>query len=135
MNKQIFTKYREMMMYLFFGVLTTLVNILSYWFCFELLSVPNVPSSMLAQVLAILFAFVTNKLWVFDSRQWIISIVAFEIVSFFGCRFLSAAFDVIFMWVTVDLLSWHAMAMKILSNVVVVIVNYIASKFFVFKKK
>ena len=130
----LFLKYREICLYLFFGVLTTAVNVAVYFVMFELLMLPNVVSSIAAQVAAILFAYITNKIWVFRSRGWRLRTLIFEIVSFFGCRMASAAFDVLFMWVTVDLLSWWPLWMKIIANAVVVILNYVASKYLIFRK-
>jgi putative flippase GtrA len=130
----LFLKHREICLYLFFGVLTTAVNVAVYFVMFEVLMLPNVASSIAAQVAAILFAYITNKIWVFRSRGWRLRTLIFEIVSFFGCRMASAAFDVLFMWVTVDLLSWWPLWMKIIANVVVVILNYVASKYLIFRK-
>ena len=130
----LFLKHREICLYLFFGVLTTAVNVAVYFVMFEVLMLPNVVSSIAAQVAAILFAYITNKIWVFRSRGWRLRTLIFEIVSFFGCRMASAAFDVLFMWVTVDLLSWWPLWMKIIANAVVVILNYVASKYLIFRR-
>lgn len=128
-------KYHEVIMYLVFGVLTTLVNIVTYYILYTFLGVGNVASTTWAQVISILFAYITNKLWVFEAKSWKISLIAYEIISFFGFRALSALFDICFMWVTVDLLSIWPLGMKITSNVIVVIMNYLASKLIIFKKK
>ncbi len=130
----LFLKHREICLYLFFGVLTTAVNVAVYFVMFEVLMLPNVASSIAAQVAAILFAYITNKIWVFRSRGWRLRTLFFEIVSFFGCRMASAAFDVLFMWVTVDLLSWWPLWMKIIANAVVIILNYVASKYLIFRR-
>lgn len=133
--KHYYVKYNSVIMYLIFGVLTTLINIVCYFLLYNCLHVSNVISTSIAQVVSILFAYITNKLWVFDSKSWKFSVICYEIVSFFGFRALSALFDIGFMWITVSLLSLWPLGMKITSNVVVVILNYLASKLFIFRKK
>lgn len=133
MLQSLFIKYKEALLYLFFGVLTTLVNIVTYYLFFDLFNVANVTSTVVAQFFAIIFAYVTNKLWVFNSKSWQLKTISFEIFSFFGCRLASAAFDVIFMWVSVDILSLWPILMKVVANVIVVVLNYFASKLLIFK--
>ena len=133
MLQSLFIKYKEALLYLFFGVLTTLVNIVTYYLFFDLFNVANVTSTVVAQFFAIIFAYVTNKLWVFNSKSWQFKTISFEIFSFFGCRLASAAFDVIFMWVSVDILSLWPILMKVVANVIVVVLNYFASKLLIFK--
>lgn len=122
-------------MYLVFGVLTTLVNIITYYVLYNFCRVGNVLSTTWAQVLSILFAYLTNKLWVFNSKSWKFSLICYEIISFFGVRAVSALFDIGFMWVTVSLMNIWPLGMKITSNVIVVIMNYLASKLMIFKKR
>lgn len=86
-------------------------------------------------MLSILFAYITNKLWVFNSKSWKFSLICYEIISFFGFRAVSALFDIGFMWVTVSLMNIWPLGMKITSNVIVVIMNYLASKLMIFKKR
>lgn len=133
MLQSLFIKYKEALLYLFFGVLTTLVNSVTYYLFFDLFNVANVTSTVVAQFFAIIFAYVTNKLWVFNSKSWQLKTISFEIFSFFGCRLASAAFDVIFMWVSVDILSLWPILMKVVANVIVVVLNYFASKLLIFK--
>lgn len=130
-----FQKYHEVIMYLVFGVLTTLVNIITYYVLYNFCRVGNVLSTTWAQVLSILFAYITNKLWVFNSKSWKFSLICYEIISFFGFRAVSALFDIGFMWVTVSLMNIWPLGMKITSNVIVVIMNYLASKLMIFKKR
>lgn len=133
--RELAVKYRSMILYVFFGAMTTLVNMAAYWLCFDVTGIPNVPSTVIAWVLAVSFAFVTNKLWVFDSKSWDTKTLRHEIPSFFGARLLTGLLDVGIMYVTVDVLGWNAMLWKLVSNVIVIILNYIASKLVIFKKK
>lgn len=128
-------KYKTFISYAFFGVCTTLVNLMSYRLFYFVFDVSNVPSTVLAWILAVLFAFVTNKIWVFDSKSWMIAVVIPEIIKFFVCRFGTGILDVCIMWISVDKMQWNAMAWKLISNVLVIVLNYVASKLVIFVKK
>lgn len=121
---------REVFFYLVFGVLTTLVNIVSFAILTRLLSAGTVLSNVIAWFLSVLFAYVTNRRWVFQSKD---GNVFREAAAFFSGRIGTGVLDTVVMFITVDLLGWNDMVMKVISNVIVVILNYIISKFFVFK--
>lgn len=121
---------REVFFYLVFGVLTTLVNIVSFAILTRLLSAGTVLSNVIAWFLSVLFAYVTNRRWVFQSKD---GNVIKEATAFFSGRIGTGVLDTVVMFITVDLLGWNDMVMKVISNVIVVILNYIISKFFVFK--
>lgn len=121
---------REVFFYLVFGVLTTLVNIVSFAMLTRLLSAGTVLSNVIAWFLSVLFAYVTNRRWVFQSKD---GNVFREAAAFFSGRIGTGVLDTVVMFITVDLLGWNDMVMKVISNVIVVILNYIISKFFVFK--
>ena len=120
-------------MYLFFGVCTTGINVASYCLFYTFLTLPNVPSTILSWIISVLFAYITNKLWVFESHSFDKKVLSHEISTFFGARFLSGMIDLGIMFVFVDILLFPAMIVKIISNVFVVIFNYIASKLIIFK--
>lgn len=129
-----FTKYRSQILYIFFGAITTFINIITYYICFDLLNISNVVSTIIAWIFSVIFAFITNKLWVFESKSWEPEVAMRELVSFVSVRLLTGVFDLGIMYVGVDLLKFNGMLMKILSNVFVLIANYIGSKLFIFKK-
>lgn len=131
----LYTAYKQPILYLFFGGCTTLINIIFYYVLYHLCSVGNVPSTILAWVVSVLFAFVTNKLFVFESKRRDRSGALAELMSFFGFRILTGILDVAIMAFAVDLMGWNGLLWKIISNVIVIILNYIASKFVVFKKQ
>ena len=133
--KDLLIKYKSLISYGFFGVLTTLINLFCYKLCYSVLNIPNVYSTAIAWLFAVLFAFVTNKLWVFESKSWAASVLFPELVKFFVCRIATGALDILIMWVTVDKLNWNSMLWKFLSNVIVIILNYAASKLVIFVKK
>ena len=133
--KALFKKYQSIIMYLIFGGLTTAVNWGVYVAAFNLLHIPNIPSTVIAWILAVIFAYVTNKLWVFESKSWDGKTVFREATAFLAARGLSGVMDVAVMWAAVDVAGWNNMLWKLISNVLVVIVNYFASKFVIFRKK
>lgn len=125
-----YNKYRELLMYLVFGVLTTLINIIVFMLC-RCFSINLYISNGIAWFLSVLFAFFTNKFIVFESN----SKVNFkEMTLFYGSRILSLLFDMGIMYLLLQVLSVNELISKIISNVVVIILNYIFSKLFVFKK-
>ena len=126
-----FNKCREVLMYLLFGGLTTLVNILSF-FILRKLSVGVYVSNLIGWVVAVLFAFITNKLFVFESKYK--SQIGKELISFFGCRILSLGVDMGAMYLLLQVINTGEVFAKIIANVIVIILNYIFSKLFVFKK-
>ena len=135
MIKELWTKYKSMIMYVVFGGLTTVVNMVSYYICYNLLHIPNVPSTAIAWVLAVIFAFITNKLWVFDSKSFDKQTLLHEVPTFFGARIATGLLDIAIMYLAVDVAHMNPTVWKLISNVLVIIINYIASKLIIFKKR
>lgn len=126
---------REMILYLIFGVLTTLINIVVFDRCYNGLFWPWQAANSLAWILAVLFAFLTNKLFVFESKSFAAKIFWMEFFSFFAARLLSLGVDMLCMWLLLDLAHWNGLLAKIADNVIVVIINYVLSKLVIFRKK
>lgn len=122
-------------MYLFFGGCTTLVNILLYALCYEGLSWGNVYSTCLAWIGAVLFAYISNKLWVFESRDMTPRTILKEWNSFLLCRVATGVLDVSIMYVAVDLLSLMPLPWKLVANIIVIIANWLVSKNYIFSVK
>ncbi len=127
-------KHYDMLAYLFFGVLTTVVNYLIYLPCYNMLHLSAAVSNTIAWVFAVAFAYLTNKPFVFKSRDWSAKTVVPELSKFVGGRIASGAMETGIIFLTVDLLHWNGNIMKLATNVLVVIMNYIISKLIVFKK-
>ena len=127
--------YKQGILYLFFGALTTAVNIISYYASYNIFKISNVTSTILAWALAVLFAFVTNRIFVFESKAKGFKEIIRELLAFFTCRLLTGAMDVLIMWISVDIMNWNSMLWKIISNVLVVVLNFLASKLFKIKNK
>lgn len=129
-----YQKYKELILYIFFGGLTTLVNMLAYFLATRLFSMGEITATVLSWVISVAFAYITNKIWVFESKRCDIPYLCKEIASFFGCRLLSGGMDVGFMYLFVTALGFPDLLIKILSNVAVIILNYIFSKLLIFRK-
>ena len=136
MNKirMLIRKYYDILAYLFFGVLTTAVNYIVYLPCYNLLHISAAASNVIAWVAAVAFAYLTNKPFVFKSHDWSAKTVVPELTKFVGSRVLSGALETAIIFVTVDLLCWNGNVMKLVTSVLVVVLNYIASKLLVFRK-
>lgn len=133
--RAIIEKHWDILSYLFFGALTTLVNYLVYFPCYNLLHLSTVASNVIAWVVAVAFAYLTNKPFVFKSHDWSMKTVAPELAKFVGCRVGSGLLETALLFLTVDLLRWNGNLMKIILSVMVVILNYVGSKLLVFRKK
>ena len=127
-------KHYDILAYLFFGVLTTAVNYVIYLPCFNLLHFSAALSNVIAWVAAVAFAYVTNKPFVFRSHDWSAKTVIPELTKFVGSRVASGALETAIIFVTVDCLFWNGNLMKLITSVLVVIINYVASKLLVFRK-
>lgn len=133
--KALYEKYKDIIPYAFFGVCTTVVNILSYAIFARWLGWDVMPSTIVAWVLAVLFAYLTNRKWVFKSTAKGTNEIVREICSFFACRIATGVLDWAMMYIFVERLAFNDVFIKTLANVAVIILNYVASKFVIFKKK
>ena len=133
--KRLIEKYWDVLTYLFFGVLTTAVNYVVYLPCYNLLGWSAGFSNILAWIVAVTFAFVTNKPLVFKSHDWSWKVVWPELTKFVGCRIGSGVLETGILMVAVDWLQWNGNVWKLITAVLVIVLNYIGSKFLVFKKK
>lgn len=128
-------KYKDIIPYAIFGVLTTLVNIVAYWLFAHPLRLSVMASTVMAWICSVLFAYITNRKWVFHSEAMGSAAILKEMISFFACRLLTGVVDWLCMLIFVDLLYWNDMVIKIGANVLVIILNYVASKLVIFKKQ
>ena len=133
--KKLLKKYEDVLTYLFFGVLTTAVNYLVYLPCYNLLHLSAAVSNAVAWAFAVAFAYLTNKPFVFKSHDWSAKTVVPELTKFVMTRVGSGAAETVFIFLTVDVLDWNGNVMKLITSVLVVILNYVGSKLLVFRKK
>ncbi|UYO35526.1 GtrA family protein [Bacillus zhangzhouensis] len=130
----LFQKYREVVMYLVMGVCTTIVNIVSFYLFIEMFSMDYKTATVVSWVFAVLFAYITNKKYVFQQKARDKKSLMRELSSFFSVRLMSLGVDLGLMILFVSQMALNETAAKILVNFVIVVVNYAASKWFVFKK-
>jgi putative flippase GtrA len=133
--RNLIAKYWDVLAYLIFGVLTTVVNYLVYLPLYNWVGLSATVSNAIAWVFAVAFAFLTNKPFVFKSHDWSPKTVVPELTKFLGCRVGSGLMETVIMLLSVDLLGWDGNIMKLATSVLVIILNYIGSKLLVFAKK
>ena len=141
--KGLLDRYYEQISYLFFGGLATLLNIV-LGILFRWFGMPTALNTLLDNFLCILFAYCTNRRWVFRSHTKGAE-MGKEFVSFLTCRLGTLVLDVAVMWLGVDLLGaalipeaaqdWWFLGVKVFSNVLIIVLNYVFSKLIIFKKK
>lgn len=128
-------KHREVINYLFFGVATTVVNYVVYFLATKTFSLDFKLSNLLAWFFSVLFAFITNKLWVFQSKTASRRLFFKELGLFYWYRVLSLFIDMGLMMLLISGLHWPDFWAKTLTQVVIVAANYLFSKWFIFKKR
>lgn len=129
----LYQKYKEPLHYIIFGVLTTLVNYVVYFLCLDLLAWHYLVVNVLAWVVSVLFAYATNRKWVFESKAKGWHILK-EMVLFFASRLASLGAEMLLLFLMVDTAHLHNGMSKVVAGVVVIILNYILSKLIVFRK-
>ncbi|MEK4947539.1 MULTISPECIES: GtrA family protein [Carnobacterium] len=132
--KELVNKYAEVISYLIFGGLTTVVNIIVFYLFDSILDVHYLFANAIAIIASILFAFFTNKKYVFKSSTPTVKLWLKEFSLFVSFRLLSAVFDMGSMWLLVDGLELNTNIAKIITQFIVVVLNYAFSKFFIFKQ-
>lgn len=131
-------KYQALILYVVFGVMTTIINILLYglfyyWLGWKNFAWGNVAANVIAWVGAVSVAFLTNKNMVFGSDSWHKKVVIREFITFILARIATGAVDLAIMYICVDYLGFNGVAMKMIANIVVIVLNFILSKVIVFK--
>ena len=129
-----YKKYKEPLLYLLFGTLTTLVSILTFG-CFTFaFNINELTSNVLSWIISVTFAYITNKIWVFDAKTKTFSELLKQIVSFFSSRLVTLGVEELIMLIFVIGLDFDSMIVKIIAQIVVIALNYFISKLLIFKK-
>ncbi len=133
----IYHKYEEIINYLIVGVLTTIVSLFVYYLCTAFFLNPENGfqlqlANVIAWVISVAFAYITNRLFVFKSKE---KNIVKEATSFVGSRIISLIMDMFIMFVIVSVLHFNDKIGKLISQIIVIVANYVLSKLFVFKKK
>ena len=135
MLKELYLKYKEVINYLFFGGCTFLVSVVSFYLFNKVLFLNKHLSNILSWILAVLFAYITNKTCVFESKTTSKEELLKEISSFFTARLLTLGIEELILFIFVNIFKFDALIIKIFAQVIVILANYVLSKLFVFKKK
>lgn len=126
---------RELLLYVLFGVLTTLVSIAVFQLCNITLLLHYAVANIISWIVAVTFAYVTNRLFVFQSRAHTAKAILREIFLFYGARLLSLAIEEGGLYLLIDVLGVLPLAAKLVMSFVVIAANYIFSKFVVFQRE
>ena len=130
-----YRKHKEVLLYLFFGGLTTVISIASFALFYQLLGLNELIANILSWILAVLFAFFTNRTWVFAAPTSGAGEFLRQMAAFFGGRLATLAAEELILLVFVTWLALPAVPVKIVAQVVVIVLNYVISKVFVFRSK
>lgn len=133
--RDLYKKYKDVVPYVFFGVCTTIVNVVVYWLFAYVLMQATMLSTIIAWIAAVLFAYITNRKWVFHSQAYGVVSIMKEIVSFFSCRLATGIIDWLCMYIFVDVLGANGVLIKLIANIIVIVLNYVASKLLIFRRK
>lgn len=129
-----FSVFREQILYIVFGLLTTAINLVAY-FLLRMLDVSLFEADVIAWIVAVIFSYYTNRKYVFQSAASGFRACLVEAASFVIARLISLGIDLTFLLVTVEVLHWWETGMKVISNGIVIVANYVFSKVFVFRKR
>ncbi|MEG0872446.1 MAG: GtrA family protein [Clostridia bacterium] len=132
--KDFLKTHKELILYIVFGVLTTVVNYISYVVFTRVFDVKIFSSNIIAWIVSVIFAYITNKLFVFESKSFKVDIILKEITKFILARVFSLFLDMLILYLLVNLANMSDLIVKIISNIIVIILNYVLSKFIIFKK-
>lgn len=131
----IYQKYKEVILYIVFGGLTTVVSIASFAWCDVVLQMNPLVANVISWILAVTFAYITNKLWVFDAKTNGLKEILRQAVEFYGGRLLTLGMEEVILLIFINGLGFPSIGVKIAAQVIVLIVNYIISKWIVFREK
>lgn len=135
MNKllSLINKYRDVILYLIFGVCTTIVNLAVFWVLISPLKVNELIANIIAWILAVLFAFLTNRDLVFHAGKS--GSVISQMIKFYLGRAITLALEEAMLLVFITLLHFNSMAVKTIAQVLVIVLNFVISKLIIFRKK
>ena len=133
--RALIAKYWDILIYLVFGVLTTVVNYAVYLPVYNFCGISAAVSNMIAWIVAVVFAFLTNKPFVFHSYDWSAKTVVPELIKFVSCRLASGVMETVILFLAVDCMNWDGNIWKLITQVLVIIINYVGSKLLVFRNK
>ena len=131
--KKYYTKYREVINYLIAGVLTTIVSIISFELFKNIFKIHYIISNILSWTVAVIFAYIINRRFVFNSKTTDKQKIK-EFINFIACRIATLVIETAFLYLMVDIIKINTDIAKLIAQFITIVLNYIFSKFFTFKK-
>lgn len=128
-----YKKYKEIFLYLFFGGVTMVVSIASYAICNLKFGINELVANVISWVLAVLFAFYTNRIWVFRATTYSIRDFLKQVFSFCSGRIVTLIVEEGILFIFITFFQFNSVGVKIIAQIVVVVLNYVISKFWIFK--
>lgn len=132
---KMYKKYEDVILYLFFGGLTFLVCMVSYYICATPMGMNYMVANVISWIIAVLFAYITNRVFVFRSKVKDFNGIMKELWMFITCRLSTGVMEMVIMFVGVTLLQCNDLIVKGIAQVLVILSNYVLSKLLIFKKK
>ena len=124
---------KEKILYVIFGILTTIVNLIAYYLFSNIININYLMSNTIAWIISVVFAYITNKFFVFNSSYINKDVIIEEFIKFMNCRLISGLSEVVLLFLFVDLLLMNDIVAKLIIGVLVALINFIFSKVFIFK--
>ena len=124
---------KETILYVIFGILTTIVNLIAYYLFSNIININYLISNAIAWIISVVFAYITNKFFVFNSSYINKDVIIEEFIKFMNCRLISGLSEVVLLFLFVDLLLMNYIVAKLIIGVLVALINFIFSKVFIFK--
>ena len=131
----LYKKYKEVWLYLFFGGLTFIVSIGSYAFFEISIKLEPLIANIFSWILAVLFAYITNRIWVFENTARNFADICKEISSFFGGRIVTLVMEEFILYAGIEILSVNSIVVKVIGQIIVIVSNYFISKVLVFRSR
>lgn len=128
-------RFKEQLLYLFFGGLTTLLSIFLFWLFIEPFGMDALVANVIGWIICVAFAYITNRMWVFKDKAHGAAGVIRECAAFFAGRLGTLGLEELVLWIGIDKLGIDSMVVKVFAQVLVIVGNYVISKLFVFRKK
>ncbi len=132
--KPLYQKHKEVLLYLFFGGLAVFLNLALFVLFTKRFGWGALFANVVDWVICVLFQFITNKTWVFDAETDSAKGFWAQLAGFFSGRLLTLGVEELMLFVFIDRLHWNSLLVKLIAQIVVIVSNYVISKFFVFKK-
>lgn len=128
-------RYTEIILYLLFGGMTVLISVISFGFFYNIFNLTELVANAISWCIAVVFAFITNQKWVFKANTKEMNILKMQIIAFFAGRLFTFALEEVILFIFITQYKWDGIFVKSIAQIMVIMINYVVSKVWVFKKK